>query len=102
MNTWRAPQLQDAFGAKPFAVSDCAVAAAIAQCWLHRSEDMPASVKLNHEPCDWCAYPLDVLLNSLNDFWRDEDTEYRERDFRNLAKAVQRRLVEQAAHEVRT
>lgn len=99
MNTFRPPQLRTIVGAKPFLVTDPAVASAIAQCWLHRSEGMPLSVKLNHETCDWCSYPLDVLMNSLNDFWRDDDAEYRERDFRALPKAVQRRLVEEAGHE---
>ena len=99
MNTYRTPPLQDAPDAKPFNVSDPAIASAIAQCWLHRTKDMPASVQLNHLTCDWCSYPLDVLINSLNDFWRDEDSEYKERDFRQLAPQVQRRLVEKAAHE---
>jgi hypothetical protein len=99
MNSYRPPLLRDVPGVKPFAITDAAVAAAVSQCWLHRAAGMPLSVKFNHEVCDWCTYPLDVLLNSLNDFWRDEDTEYRERDFRALPKAVQRRLVESAAKE---
>lgn len=100
MNQWQPPLLVDPIlpeGQHAFEITDPAVAAAVAQCWLARSDKNTVQIRLDHGSCDWCDFPLDVLMVSLNDFWRDDDTHIREREFRGLPKVVQRRLVEEAA-----
>jgi hypothetical protein len=101
MNTWRPPLLSDPplAGQRPFEITNPAVVVAVSLCWLARSPQTSLTLAVRHESCDWCAYPPDVLISSVNDFWRDDDAAHTERAFRQLPKVVQQRLVEEAAHE---